>query len=207
MVVKFKKIQRNGSEMMTGYRKLLGAFLFVGCIICVGGIYGYAQKDSELVLDQGIAEAEMETTEITVYVCGAVNHPGVVQVKEGARIVDAVQACGGVLPTADTRAINMAKVVKDGEQIRVPEQTAVALENLEGNSHKADGRQAKNALVNLNTASAEELDQLPGVGPSTANAIVEYRTQEGAFTSIEDVKKVKGIGEAKFQKMSSRICI
>lgn len=194
-------------KRVTEYRKLLGAFLLVGAVICAGGIYGYAQKDAELVLEQGTAPADVETAEITIYVCGAVNHPGVIQLREGARIVEAVQACGGVLPTADTQSVNMAKIVKDGERVRIPEQSNVACKGDGPGTPKTVGPMEKKALVNLNTASAEELDQLPGIGPSTAAAIVEFRTQEGMFTSIEDIKKVRGIGEAKFRKLASHVCI
>ena len=143
-----------------------------------------------------------------MYVTGAINKPGVVTVREGARMADAVKACGGLLPTADGEKVNMAQVLKDGQQVRVPEKQAgsSALPTNTGKASSAVKTKA-DGPININTASAEELDALPGIGPAMAKRIIEYRETEGAFTAIEDIKKVKGIGEAKFEKMKDKICL
>lgn len=172
-------------------------------------MYGYSERDSAVKLSSGESlSAEVPAHEITVYVTGAVNRPGVVTLKEGARIGDAVNSCGGVLPTGDAERINMAQVLKDGQKIQVPEkaQAAKAAAADKSKSAKA-GSPGDGALVNINTADLQALDALPGVGPSTAQKIIDYRETEGAFQDIADLKKIKGIGEAKFAKLKDKICI
>ena len=102
----------------------------------------------------------------------------------------------------------MAQVLKDGQQVRVPEKQAGS-SALPANTGKASSavKTKADGPININTASAEELDALPGIGPAMAKRIIEYRETEGAFTAIEDIKKVKGIGEAKFEKMKDKICL
>lgn len=181
--------------------------LAVIVIAALGGtVYGLYGKESAVPLSAGENTTEMQTANsITVYVTGAVNKPSVVSLAEGSRVVDAVNACGGLLPTADSEKINMAQELKDGGQVRVPEKIAAA------NDSKAagNGNAAKNdsGLININTADETALDTLPGIGPAMAKRIIEYRQNEGAFQSIEDIKNVKGIGEAKFNKMKDKICI
>ncbi len=137
-----------------------------------------------------------------VYVCGAVNKPGVVLLSSTSRVVDAVNSCGGLLPTADAEKINLAQTIKDGMQITVPEKTvAVGSNNSQENGAKVADK------VNINQANVEELTKVPGVGKATAQRIIDYRTQHGPFSSIEDLKKIKGIGKAKFEKMAAKVTI
>ena len=120
-----------------------------------------------------------------------------------ANLRDAVNACGGVLPNADHENINMAQVLKDGQQLRVPEKTNGSSQaGTAGNSGTG-----KAGLVNINTADEKALDALPGIGPAMAKRIIEYRETEGQFQTIEDLKKVKGIGDAKFNKMKDKLCV
>ncbi len=121
---------------------------------------------------------------LTVYVSGAVTSPGVYTLPEGSRVEAAIQAAGGFAPGAETENINLAVVVEDGQQINVP--------GIVETSHVNVGR------VNINTASAAELDALPGIGPTTAQAIVDYRLQNGPFQVIQDIQKVPGVGPATF---------
>ncbi len=182
------------------YRKSMLILLLIVLAVAGGTYYGcYMQEKESIQLDAASqAVSQEDRAEITVYVTGAINKPGVVTVREGARMADAVKACGGLLPTADGEKVNMAQVLKDGQQVRVPEKQAGS-SALPANTGKAP--------ININTASAEELDALPGIGPAMAKRIIEYRETEGAFTAIEDIKKVKGIGEAKFEKMKDKICL
>lgn len=202
------------------YRKSLLILLLILIAVAGGTYYGcYTQEKEAVQLDVAANPAVQQGgtekgAEITVYVTGAINKPGVVTVKEGARTADAVNACGGLLPTADAEMVNMAQVLKDGQQVRVPEkavpETTAAAKSGSVNPAAKSGTSSKAAPsgpVNINTASAEELDTLPGIGPAMAQRIIEFRETEGAFTSIEDIKKVKGIGEAKFEKMKDKICI
>lgn len=184
---------------MMMYKKSLLILLFLTAAALAGAGYGYWDSAQTTTLD--VAEIKpAEQAQIFVYVCGAVRHPGVIEMAETARAVDAVNACGGVLPSADLQAVNMAKKLQDGMQLVIPEQGA------------ADGKSATNTVhengkLNINTADEKALDQLPGIGPSLAKRIVEYRKQEGSFSALEDLKKVQGIGAAKFERLRDKICI
>lgn len=137
-----------------------------------------------------------------VYVTGAVRHPGVVQLDANARVEDALRAAGGCLTDADLGRINMAAPIFDGQHLRVP---AVG-EELPTTA--VDGPLSDPSLkVNINTATAEELDTLPGVGEATAAKIIEYRRQNGFFAAIEDIMNVPGIGEAKFNAIKELITV
>ena len=164
----------------------------------------------------GAAAEGSDTRQIAVYVTGEVQNPGVVYVAFDGRVADAVNACGGVLPTADMAKVNMAQTVKDGMHIRVPEMLVAekvpaaagggngaaqgaAGAGKAGKSGKSSGSGKAAAgndgvLVNINTASADELTKLKGIGPAMAQRIVEYREENGMFHSSEDLQRVRGIG-------------
>ncbi len=146
-----------------------------------------------------------------VYVCGAVRSPGVVRLPDGARVTDALEVAGGPTANAELAAVNLAAPVTDGQQIVVPERGAVAAAPASGgasSSSTAGGAgTAPAALININTASAEELDALDGVGPSTAQKIIDYRTANGGFKTIDEIKEVPGIGDAKFAAMQDSITV
>lgn len=149
--------------------------------------------------------------ELMVYVCGAVRRPGVVRLPDGARVADALELAGGPTGRAELSAVNLAAKVGDGQQIVVPEKApegaAVAAVPAPGVTPAAGGAAAAGALVNINTATLSELESLSGVGPSTAQKIVDYRTANGGFTSIEQLMDVPGIGEAKFAAVKDSITI
>ena len=142
---------------------------------------------------------------IKVDVTGAVASPGVVELEPDARVIDAIEAAGGQTAEADISSINRAAKLIDGEKVHVPrigETPSDAAAVGGGEAEPASG-----GLVNINTAGLEELDELPGVGPSTAQAIIDEREQGGPFTSIEDIMRVSGIGEKKFEKLKTSIRI
>jgi len=147
---------------------------------------------------------------IVVHVAGAVYKPGVYNLKEGSRIKDAVEIAQGMLPLADDSSINLAAKITDGQKIYIPfknEKMPATTPN--GFSNQSSGATSSNpaAKININTATGEELDKLPGVGPATAAKIIEYREQNGAFAAIEDLKKVKGIGDKKFEDLKDYITV
>ena len=150
--------------------------------------------------------------DVIVYVCGAVRSPGVVRLPDGARVTDALEVAGGPTAKAELAAVNLAAPVTDGQQIVVPERGAVAAAPAAGGATSSSTAgsamgTAPAALININTASAEELDALDGVGPSTAQKIIDYRTANGGFKTIEEIKEVPGIGDAKFAAMQGSITV
>lgn len=138
------------------------------------------------------------STAIYVHILGQVTRPGLYELQDGARAVDAVAAAGGFTESADAAGLNLARFVSDGEQIVVPAlgEAAVAAPGV-----AADGR------VNLNTADAAALDTLPGVGPATAAKILAWRDRNGRFSSIEDLLDVGGIGEAKLDAIRDLVTV
>lgn len=152
-------------------------------------------------LDDSAAVPSVAAT-VTVHVVGEVRHPGVYELPGGARARDAVEAAGGLLGDAEEAAINLARVVTDGEQIAVPRQGEASPAGAAQSGASAGGAPAK---VDLNTATAEQLDALPGVGPATAAKIIADRAANGPFRSVDDLMRVSGIGPAKFESLKDLV--
>jgi competence protein ComEA len=149
---------------------------------------------------------------VYVQVVGHVTRPGLYQVREGDRVMDAVAAAGGFAPDADQAAINLARVVSDGEQIRVPAVGEAPVAGAggvasAGGSAGVAGAGAPGAKVNLNTADATALETLPRVGPATAQKIIDWRTKNGRFRSIQDLRSVSGIGDATFDQLKDLVTV
>lgn len=149
---------------------------------------------------------------IKVHVKGAVKKPGVYEFNFGERVEDAIKKAGGSLPTADLDAINLAAFLKDGEEVYVPDRRLRALEAFNEASRAAQlgvaascsSTKAKRIMagkVAINTATAEQLESLPGVGPALAQRIIEYRRQHGPFKSVDELLNVKGIGQKKLEAL------
>lgn len=143
---------------------------------------------------------------LQVHVLGAVVQPGVYQLNRGARVADALQAAGGTLPTAELGTLNLAKPLFDGEQVLVPAPVAAA-GGSGSESPTASSSVVGGQLINVNTATAAELDTLPYIGPSKAAAIIAYRQQHGAFTQVDDLLQVPGIGEATLAKFRDLVTV
>ena len=154
---------------------------------------------------------------VVVHVTGAVSRPGVVTLPPGSRVTDAINAVGGASAEADTQQLNLARVLSDGEQIRVPRigevlpdpapqpggATAPGARTAPGKS--GDG--GASGTVNINTASASELEKLPGIGPALAQRIVEYRDSHGPFASVDSLTDVPGIGKAKLEGLREQATV
>ena len=140
-----------------------------------------------------------------VHVAGAVRHPGVYRLTAGARVQDAVRRAGGPTGKADVNAINLAAVLQDGVQVVVPARGPAGVVATPIAGDASAGVAAPTAPVNLNTATAEQLDTLDGVGPATAQKILEYRQQHGGFRTVEDLAQVPGIGPKKLAALRSKV--
>jgi competence protein ComEA len=137
------------------------------------------------------------TTELVVDVAGAVRRPGLYHLASGTRIADAVAAAGGATAKADITLVNLAAPLADGEQVLVPARGSGAA--------SATGAPSPTAPLDLNTASVEQLDALPGVGPATAQKIVDYRQAHGPFRSVDELEAVPGIGPAKLAELKGLV--
>lgn len=149
-----------------------------------------------------------------VHICGAVKTPGVYELEEGSRVMDAVEAGGGFLPEADQDSCNLAEPVTDGCQIYIMTEEEALEAGKTGKtagirqSGQGDGKAGTEAgLVNLNTADKTALMTLPGIGESRADDILAWRSQNGGFERIEDIMKVSGIKEGAFEKIKDKITV
>lgn len=146
---------------------------------------------------------------IAVDVNGAVPNPGLYEFQKGARIQDAIDAAGGLLTVADATGLNLAAFLEDGQKLDIPYKEGQAPTevtpglDLPGETPTPSSED----LININTASADELDKLPGIGPSTAQKIIDYRTTNGPFAKIEDLMNVSGIGPSTFEKLKDLITV
>jgi competence protein ComEA len=141
---------------------------------------------------------------VIVYITGAVPRPGVYALPQGARVQDAISAAGGFLAEAEKSQINLAALLEDGEKLDIP--------YLEGASPVLTTPvpavvTSTTELIDINTASAAELEALPGIGPTTAQKIVEYREQNGPFVSTEDIINVSGIGPGTYERIKDLITV
>ncbi|EOR23708.1 MULTISPECIES: helix-hairpin-helix domain-containing protein [Bacillaceae] len=156
----------------------------------------------EEITESELAEEEPQVTFILVDVKGAVKNPGVYEANEGDRVNDIIQKAGGILNNGEKNAVNLAMKVSDEMIIYVP---YIGEEGEVVNDQAS--LSANEGLVNINKASETELLQLPGVGPSKAAAIIEYREQNGGFSTKEDLKKISGIGEKTYEKLEPFLTI
>jgi competence protein ComEA len=141
---------------------------------------------------------------LVVYVVGAVRRPGVYRLRDGARVADAVTRAGGLTRKADPAGVNLAAPVVDGQQLVVPARLPVSVAAAEG-APLPGGGSSPAGPVQLSVATAEQLDTLPGIGPVTAQKIIDYRTAHGAFRSVEELDEVPGIGPARVEQLKGLV--
>lgn len=188
---------------------ILLCVLLLGCVFTSIAAEYFTNEEPALVIS---AQTQVKSKEqlITIYVSGAVARPGLYELPAGIRAQEAVEAAGGFTEAANQEKVNLAKKLKDGSQVNVPalkgSKKVITGTNASADKASVGSQQKQAGLVNINTASITELDSLPGVGEVTAQKIIEYR-QQHYFTRIEDIMQVKGIGEAKFNKMKDRLTV
>jgi competence protein ComEA len=186
----------------TGWRALVLGALAVGLAL---GVLWWLTRQAPVPVDAALPVVEPDavttTTEplgpVVVHVAGAVGRPGVQRLPPGSRVIDAVDAAGGLLPEADAGRVNLAAELVDGTQVYVPVVGEALPAAAEGGPQAPEG----GGLVDLNLADLEALDALPGIGPATATAIIEHRERNGPFASVEGLLEVNGIGEAKLAQL------
>ena len=173
----------------------------------VSDVHGAGDASSD---DESSAKSS-SAAEVYVDVDGAVVRPGVYRLKDGARVSQAIDAAGGLTAEADVTELNRASKITDGQKIYVPtvgeQQAAAAVGGAESSTATTPGAGSSSGLVNINTASAAELQTLSGIGPSMAQSIIDERTKNGAFASVDDLMRVSGIGEKKLAKIKDCICV
>ena len=181
----------------------------------------YHEIENYEIIENITEEEPVDMQEILVHVTGAVKREGIVRLKEGARIADAIEAAGGVTEKTNIGQVNLAYEVEDGQKIYIPsiddkkeegvekiiEKEYVTSEPGDEVVFEEESNNNKNDKININTADLIELQEIPGVGEATAQKIISYREENGKFKNIEDIKNVKGIGDSKFEDMKENICI
>ena len=180
-------------ELLADRRRVLVAAATVLVLLIVGGraLRGSSHASIPPPVRVARAAAKPKPTELFVDVVGAVRRPGLYRVAGGSRVADAVRRAGGPTPKAQLELVNLAALVADGEQVVVPRRGALV------GVAAAGGSAAPSGPVHLNSATMEQLDELPGVGPVTAQKIVDYRTAHGGFSSVDELDAVPGIGPAR----------
>jgi competence protein ComEA len=150
------------------------------------------------------------TTEVVVHVSGAVARPGLVTLRAGARVGDAIEAAGGPTDGADPSRLNLARLLEDGEHVHLPregEQLPAGWGGSGGHDGAEPSAGGGHGPVDLNRASAAELETLPGIGPAKAAAIIDHREQHGPFRVAGDLREVPGIGERTFQRLAELVTV
>ena len=177
---------------------LFGGFLIIGAVLITMNLGGKAEALPAIKVPEAPAVAPI----VVVDVAGMVKKPGVYKLPSGSRAIDAITAAGGAKAGIDLSDINLAHVLTDGEQI------VVGAPKPSSNSR---GRSSKKTIVsgsvNINTATLAQLDTLPGVGPAIAARIISYREKNGPFKTVEDLRKVPGMGASKFAQLQNQIKI
>ena len=188
-------------DVLHDRRRALVAAVALVVVLIVGGRVLLRPSRAALPPPVHVARpaAPVKAKRLFVDVVGAVRRPGVYRVPEGARVADAVRRAGGPTPKAQLELVNLAALVADGEQVVVPRRGAGVVVAAGG------GSSAPSGPVHLNSATMEQLDALPGVGPVTAQKILDYRQQHGGFGSVDELDAVPGIGQARLADLRSLV--
>lgn len=179
------------------------------------------ENDDEIIetkKDNKLEDDTIEENKIYVYVTGEVKNNGIVILNNGARISDAIEAAGGLTENADISEINMVYELQDGIKLSIPNKQQIEenekfnyiITNSNDNQNEETiikDTSENNNLININNATQTELETLPGIGPSLALNIINYRKENGRFSSIDEIKNVKGIGDSKYENIKRYICI
>lgn len=176
------------------------------------------KEAGSLLSSKDPASKDAASKEIKAYICGYVVTPGVYLLKEGDRLDDLVKLSGGFTKEADTEGINLAHLIKDQEYFRIPSKgevkenkispTEASNIGMKNNTNEKTNKEGEvGGKININTSTKEELKELPRIGDSLSQRIIDYREEKGGFKSIEDIKEVSGIGEKMFENIKDKITV
>lgn len=208
-------------------KKQIVIIIIIGVLffIVVGGylynVYSGGNDENFIEeVEEDYQQNSVKSENIVVHIAGEVNNPGIIRANNGSRVADIVEEAGGFTSDADISNVNLAYLVQDGQKITIPSiqdseeenednKTLSSIISDDGGGIIENTKEEDNLSesININKATQTELEQLPGIGPSTALKIIEYRKTNGKFKSIEDIKNVSGIGEAKYEKIKDYITV
>jgi competence protein ComEA len=199
---------QTAADRLSGFQlAVIGVLL---TLLVAGGLYTFIRSRPRAipVMEAGTA-GSTPSKSLSVHVAGAVARPGLYSMREGSRVADALTEAGGPMTEASLDDINLAARLKDGEKVMVPRSPAPVLGQGPGAAVKSEstGQASGGAPVNLNTATAERLDSLPGIGPSFAAKIIDYREKNGPFSSVDELENVPGIGPRKLEALRDLVTI
>lgn len=175
--------------------------------------YSYLENISENILIDDIDQDDVDNETIIIHITGSIKNPGVIKLNYGSRIIDAIEAAGGLLENANLENVNLAYVLEDAQKLYIPnnndsiEEGIISSDNGQNIIEEIDNSLSENLKININSATQTEFELLPGIGPSTALKIVEYRSEHGKFSSIDEIKNVSGIGDSKFNSIKDFIFV
>ena len=171
--------------------------------------YSALEKVDNVIEENEVEEKENEMEEkIIIHITGEVEEGGIIELEKGARISDAIEEAGGITEEADLSNVNLAYSLSDGQKIKIPNineknEEEIVEEKAGDNIIIEENKEEK---ININKATQTEIETLPGIGPSTALKIINYRNEHGKFKNVEDIKNVPGIGDTKFENIKEYIC-
>ena len=208
-------------EILNKKQKIIVVVLIIiMCIVIVYYIisktekYDYSdiEKISNIIEEDQEVDDNIIENKIVIHITGEVEEEGVIELEKGARISDAIEEAGGTTEEADLSNVNLAYSLSDGQKVKIPninekDEEIIVVEEKAGDNIIIEGNKSKEEKININKAAQTEIETLPGIGPSTALKIINYRNEHGKFKNIEDIKNVSGIGDSKFENIKEYICV
>lgn len=208
-------------EILNKKQKIIVVVLIIIMCIVIGYYiisktekYDYSdiEKISNIIEEDQEVDDNIIENKIVIHITGEVEEEGVIELEKGARISDAIEEAGGTTEEADLSNVNLAYSLSDGQKVKIPninekDEEIIVVEEKAGDYIIIEGNKSKEEKININKATQTEIETLPGIGPSTALKIINYRNEHGKFKNIEDIKNVSGIGDSKFENIKEYICV
>lgn len=208
-------------EILNKKQKIIVVVLIIIMCIVIGYYiisktekYDYSdiEKISNIIEEDQEVDDNIIENKIVIHITGEVEEEGVIELEKGARISDAIEEAGGTTEEADLSNVNLAYSLSDGQKVKIPninekDKEIIVVEEKAGDNIIIEGNKSKEEKININKAAQTEIETLPGIGPSTALKIINYRNEHGKFKNIGDIKNVSGIGDSKFENIKEYICV